>query len=370
MALRFLTFDMKTFQPTSEIPEVSEPSWTFEVNEAETITLTVPIATSQSALLVDPTLYDMPRCGLAIEDNGVLVAAGPLILRQYDFRQGTMTLTAKGIFEIMKRRVSFEDHKYDVPTSNNSPFPADNGFGWDQNAIIVYNMNRMQQTQGGYLNIDVSGVTSVGVKREYQVWAYNCKTYYEIMQDRANIIGGFDFRFFPRWKNSARNSEIEWALEIFYPPSGRVTNLVYQLGSNCDFESATVDGSQIAFKAYSIGEGTGNTNLVASSTNSQYVAADYLLETVDREHTDATLLATVSQYAQQARKRRMKQSNIPAIIIPFNQTNDFVIGDQCRVLADYGLYKVDEMCRIMKATANPKVGITKIEVSPLALNGN
>jgi len=146
--------------------------------------------------------------------------------------------------------------------------------------------------------------------------------------------------------------------------------LVFQLGSNCDFENATVDGSQIAFKAYSVGAGDGNSNLIGIDSDSQYIAADYLLEWVDREHTDVTQLVTANSYAQQARKRRMKESNIPSIVIPFSQITDMIVGDQCRVLANYGLYQVDEMARIMQITGTPKEGIAKLSVSPLSLNGN
>lgn len=373
MAWRFLTFDMKTFQPTSELPEVADPGIQYTINQPEQFSVTVPIQSTKAFYINDPTLFLMPNAGLAVEKDGVLIAAGPIRQHNYDFKGNTCTLTAHGIYREFEDRIY-----YDYGAIFNAQYavlpyvPAgDVGLGWDQAFIAKYFVDKLQSADHGWLNIDTSGIQSTNSGyRNYTIWGYQLKDYFAILQDRADIINGFDFRFTPRWKNSVRNSEIEWQFEIFYPPSGRPTNLTFQLGANCDFASATIDGNQIAYRAYSQGASQQNTTLIGMDQDTQYIAANRLLEYVDREHTDVNQIATANDYAQQARKRRMKPSNIPSINITIDDAAGIVIGDQCRIIADYGIYSLDETFRIMKMGLNPKTNIATLEVSPLALNGN
>lgn len=372
---RYLLFDMKTFTPTAELSEVGDPYYDEAINASGSAQVTIPF--NPSLGFADSTIeygfgyqdIHMPRAGLAIERNGTLVFAGPILMQTFNFATGALDLTANGIYEIMKRRICSTNHHF-VPATALSPWvpTAFVGIGWDQAWIVKHYIDKMQEQPNGYLNI-VNEHQTTGTYRVHQSLATDVKTFYDIIQDRANLIDGFDFKFTPRWKNGIRNEEIEWIFEIFYPPEGRDTELVFELGSNVDFSNMVVNGTEIAFGAYSIMESAGDIARVAFDESPSARAADYRLEIVDREHTDVKSVNTALLYAAMARSKKMKQSSIPSIIAPIELSNEFIIGDQVTIRAVWGLARLNERFRIMTFKVMPKPGIVEIAVAPLSNTG-
>lgn len=367
---KYLLFDMKTFGVIAELSEVGEPSFSEEINTSGSAKVTIPFGPSFG--FVDQVAYGftyvdikMPRAGLAIEQNGTLKFAGPITVETFDFDAGTLDLNANGLYEITKRRVCNTNHNFYPGTAFTPWVPAAYvGIGWDQAWIVKHYIDKMQEQDHGYLNI-VNEHQTTGIFRTHISFAVDTKTFHDIISDRAGLVNGFDFKFTPRWKNGIRNAEIEWIFEVFYPPSGRETELVFELGSNVDFGTLQVNGSEIAFGAYSIMENSGNSTNVGYSQDTAAMAADYRLEVVDREHTDVKDIATANVYATIARLKRNKESSVPTIVAPIALADEFIIGDQVRIRASWGLVQLDDMFRIMNFTVNPKQGIVSINVAPV-----
>lgn len=366
---------MKTFGVTAELTEVGNPEITETLNQSPTAKITIPFGPffgsgtgneGQSISYVD---IEMPRAGLAIEYNRNLVFAGPILAQTFDFKDDSLQLNALGIFEITKRRV-FAHHGVFQPNTATAPWvpTAYIGVGWDQAHIVKYFIDIMQTQDHGNLNI-VNEFQTTGVNRTYEVKATDLKDIYQIISDRAALINGFDFKFTPRWRNGIRNEEIEWLFEIFYPAEGRETELVFELGSNVDFNDMVVNGTEISFAAFSVMEANGNPALIGYDEDLAAIAADYRLDWVDREHTDVKNIDTADLYALLARIKRAKASKVPSLIAPLSLFEEFIIGDQVRIKANWGLAQLDDMFRIMQFTVRPKEGTVAINVAPLNLTG-
>lgn len=369
---RYLLFDMKTFSVIAELSEVGDPQITEVINSSGSAQVTIPFGPAFG--FVDQTDYGfgyvdikMPRAGLAVEHNGVLEFAGPVSVETFNFSSGGLDLSANGIFEIFKRRVSFTNHNF-VPTTAQTPWvpSAYVGIGWDQAWIVKHYIDKMQEQDHGYLNI-ANDFQTTGVFRTHHSFAVDLKTYADILHDRSSLVNGFDFKFTPRWKNGIRNEEIEWVFEIFYPPEGRETGLLFELGSNVDFQQLQVNGSQIVFGAYSIMENSGNVANVGFDENSAQRAADYRLEAVDREHTDVKSVTTANNYARITRLQRSKESSVPTIVAPIALADEFIVGDKVKIKASWGLVQFVPYieARIMNFTLRPKSGTVEINVAPI-----
>jgi len=361
---------MKYFSIIAELSEVGDPEITETINTSGSAKVSIPFGPAFG--FVDQTVYGfsyvdlkMPRAGLAIEKDGTLDFAGPINLQTANFDTGILDLNANGIYEIMKRRVPTTSHHF-IPASASVPYvpAAYVGIGWDQAWIAKLYIDMMQQQDGGYLNI-VNDFQTTGIFRTHQSFVTDLKTFYDIIGDRAGLINGFDFKFTPRWKDGIRNQEIEWIFEIFYPPEGRETGLLFELGSNVDFGSLQSNGSEIVFGSYSVMENSGNSANIGFDEDAAARAADYRLEWVDRDHTDVKDVNTADLYALIARLRRSKQSDIPSIVAPIALADEFIIGDQVRIKASWGLVQLDSMFRIMNFTLKPKEGTVSINVAPI-----
>lgn len=326
---RYLLMDAVTRTAQAELPVVNSARFSETLNAPGAFELTIPLIPPTGSSLT-PAMLAPPRAVIAFEKDDVLIWAGFIWTHAYDIAAGTMTLSGEGYQSVLRRRILRATKTYLAAS------------GWDQEEIAWDLIAYAQGQVGGNLGIVDKHAVS-GQLRDRTYYSYERKFIGQLIEQLAAVNGGFDFRFSPTW-TAGPNSTLEVDFLTTYPCYGRDVGLVWELGSNCQIPSASLDGTNLAFSVDALGQGMGELMPIATATNALAQSTFGLDDAVT--FGDITDVPTLTDHAKRRLARGSEPVVIPTVLVGSDQLGAFICGDQARVKADYGLLQLDGQFRI------------------------
>jgi hypothetical protein len=189
---RVIVGDFRTGRRLLDLPHTSL-RWEATRNRAETITATTPLTDPDVAALLLGSAGTPGKAYLAVIENDVVMAAGPIWTYTYDADAATITLSAAGMW-------SYWDHRYILPilAAGRSIVGADTTFtGWDLGTIAKKVVVQAWQWTGGQVPIAVES-DRVGTRERTYLGA-DLDNVGSVLQQLTEVENGPDIEFRPRW---------------------------------------------------------------------------------------------------------------------------------------------------------------------------
>lgn len=231
----------------------------------------------------------------------------------------------------------------------------------DQLAIARDLLTYAQAQAGGNLGVVIGAETS-GVLRDrtYESWAR--KNIGGAVEELAAVAGGFDFEPAAAWTGQ----KVAWTFRLHYPRRGRVTSLVWELGSNLEDLAEDVDSTRQANLVDAIGAGEGSAMILATATGAR--DGYPLLEAVV-PLKDVSVGATLQAHADLILKgTRLPLDRVPRALAsqrhPDTTLGAYGPGDTVALRAADGWIAVAQSARVMEvAVSVDREGAEAVEVA-------
>jgi hypothetical protein len=325
---RFLLFDAPTRQPVAELDVVGEVTFTEELNRVGSFTCSIPMDQPVNSPVTMSSITP-PRAVWAAEKDDVLVWAGFIWTHEYDDETGLITLGGGDYLSYLHRRrlratLNFVQQRQEV-------------IGWQ---LISY----VQSVESGFnLGIVDKSTPSVTLRDRTYYW-YERKDIGEALEQLAAVRGGFDFRLGPTWSNGP-NSDLVIEFTTVSPPVGRRTDIVLEAGSQINVPTATLDGTEMAYRVEAIGRGEGESTPMSDWFNSGLIAANLPLDKVI-QLGDVEQVSTLSDHAHAELQRSKWPIRLPRVkTTDADLINVFLLGDQVRYKYQRGIVQIDATYR-------------------------
>lgn len=318
----YVVADVRTGIVKEEIP-FSGVKWSRILNGAGGFSATIrsrhPKATK--------TNLDPARTFLYVLRGDVVVWAGIIwSVRQVD---GVLNIAGLSIWSYFRRRNIRHTLTY---TATN------------QLAIIRDILDYAQDQPGGDIGLVIGSETG-GPARDRTYPAYERKPVAEAIEQMADNIDGFDFSIETTLSGSTfTNTFVPW-----YPRRGRRSNNVWEVGVHCDVNDWELDGTKTANLMDALGEGDGDTMLIAAAADTALLETYPLLE-------DTVSYRDISVPENLAAKANTWLTNrrlpIAAVDVSLKQTRDtqvgsFIEGDEVQVRGSDGWVELDSWYRVI-----------------------
>lgn len=268
--------------------------------------------------------------GIYIERDGVIQWGGILWTTQADVGSNTLTLAGEGFLSYFRRRVIRANLVYSDEYQEN---------------IAAALIEHAQNVSGGDISVSTSTVSD-GFLRDRTYLADERKSVGEALEQLAAVNEGFDFAFSSSWNAD----EIETSFVTTYPNTGRVTEHVFEMGSNVSLLSQARDGTLVVTSSEAIGAGLADEAIIELASDEGMHSTYPRLEEV-QTFTDIRYRSTLQAHAS----LRLQRGSEPVQTIRLNVFSDtvpklgsYVVGDLVRVRGEHGLVSVDGTFRIME----------------------
>lgn len=284
-----LTGNITTFfQPSSG-------SWATTINDAGSIGVTVNLADPDLRALDLRNVASVGKSYLAVVENDVIMNAGPIWQHQYSKDDGTLQLTASGLW-------SYFDHRVLIPVlaAGQSPFDVESYYeGFSLQAIA----KRLVQQARTHTNGNVPVVLPVEVTgsetREYQ--GADLGLVGDALRDLTSVENGPEIDFAPRWRTN--RSGIEWVLNIGTPTqpqlSGQITHVWDYSVPHGTVSGLTVtkDGAKLSGRGWAASGASTSGNMISVYTNQNMLSQGYPLLEVVEASKDVDEQSDLDKYA-------------------------------------------------------------------------
>jgi hypothetical protein len=271
------------------------------------------------------------QVSLWVERDGVIVWGGILWTSDADIDAGTITYAGEGWHSYFRRRVLRARKVY---------------VQQDQTTQIAKNLiDYAQSFLGGSISVDTSGVQATGVLRDRTYESYERKNIGEAVDQLAAVENGFDFRY-----DSAYTTGGDLSVRFLtsYPPTGRHTEIVLEVGKQLAALGIKTDGTSLATNVDAIGAGEGDIKLLATVSDPGLLGVYPMLDDVV-SFTDVSVQATLTGHA----RKRLSQGASP-VVIPSVEWDpslepvigSFLAGDIVTVRGGVGIAQLDSLFRI------------------------
>lgn len=250
----------------------------------------LPLTDPLTRVAVDiPNLLIPGRSFLAYEEDGIILAAGPIWSDDYDFDSGRYTLNAAGL-------LSYFDYRYVLPVLTGGQLPADVTSTWTT-SLRTMAKRLVEQCQ--------AWSPSLPIVFESDVAGSNVRTYpgsdmmrvRDALTNLSNVQGGPDIVFRPEWADS---THVQWRLVTGDPlltQSGhRHTWVTTVPGSSVKGVSIQRDATVLSGWDYE----SGDAGLGAVAADSTLTTAGYPLFQTRTARPSVILQSTVQDYADAA----------------------------------------------------------------------
>ncbi|MFD9904793.1 hypothetical protein [Streptomyces sp. NPDC059063] len=235
--------DMKTGNVVRPLP-ITGVSFTHTLNDTGAATVGIPLFAPEA----DPESLIPGVSGLVVLREGAPVWGGILWTLSADIAAGTLTLNASGFHSHYKAR----------------HFVA----GWTarstEQATILKDWFAYCNTANG-IGTDASGLKPTGHKRTRLWTRYELKNVAEAVEELADNLGGFNFRYETYWKTPGKQIGNRFVIadRAGVPTAHRLTHR-----ANCNVTRVSYDSTALATTAYAVGADPGNGGkLVAGKVN-------------------------------------------------------------------------------------------------------
>lgn len=323
--------------------------------ESDPARLTLPLVGGGSVDL-DPNINLINRetvspakTAVWFERDGVLQYGGILWTARADIGANTLELAGEGYHSYWRRR----------HLVNNTTYTA-----VDQHTIAKNLIDTAQAVPDGTIGVAVSTLTS-GRTRDRTWRAYERKNLGEAIEQLADVDGGFDWRYDFAYNTGTPTG----TLNFTYPATGRRTQHVFEVGTNCSMLSYEEDGTSICNYVDALGAGEGDDHLIATAANAPLIGPYPVLEDVI-SFTDVRDWWTLIDHAN----RRLARGAGPIRRVGLDTFPDvdptlgsYIVGDQVTVRADHGWVQLDDWMRIVEMTVTISGGAEAINLSMAGL---
>lgn len=349
MQWRYLLADIPTLTPVAEL-EVNSRSFGEVLNSPGSFRATISLDDAPPGVDRDSLLP--PDAAFLVELEGRLMFAGPVLGAVVDLADGTLELSGEGWHNLMRRRFISIDLTY---TNVEQITIAKNLINYAQDGMWT----------NGHVGIDTSLAADTGILRTRPYYGHELPSIGEEVERLAQVIGGFDFRYEPRWVDGTTPREFELKWLTRYPATGRLTDIVLADGDTCVCRELNVQGPDIAYVIRAVGAGEGPTAVRATATNIPMLQAHYMVErTISM--TDVSVQATLQAHADTELRRASLPLVVPRVEVDSTMLGVFEIGDRVRFRMERGLWVEDSDYRIVGWDC-PDEDTVELTLSPLGL---
>ncbi|GAA0660340.1 hypothetical protein GCM10010193_09100 [Kitasatospora atroaurantiaca] len=301
---------LRTGTVVAQLP-VTGISFTETLNAAGAAQVGIPLSCPQA----DPTSLYAGGSGLVVTRDDEPVWGGILWNLAADLAAGTLTLGASGYHSHYKGR-NLAD-----------------GFAvvdWDIADILKAWLNRPNA-----VGTDLSAVMPTGRKRTRQWTKYELKNVADSVEELADNIGGYNFRYESYWIDRGKTLGNRFLIS---DRSGSPNPHVLTHRENCNVTSVTYDSTALATTAYAVGADNGaGEKLVGISSNTD-LGTRIPTKNIVTTYSDVKETQTLILKAQATVNAGMAPVAIPSLTLypDMFRPQDFVPGDACTVSADSG----------------------------------
>lgn len=287
-----------------------------------------------------------------VERDGVILWGGPLLATwEADLDAGTGTLRGEGWHSYVRRRVLRQTITYTHQ---------------DQTLIAADLVGRTQ-TAGQTPVIDTSGVQRSDVFRDRTYNGFERPYIGQLIEDLSGVVNGFDFRYESTWDSGA----IATRFLTSFPNTGRLTNLVFEVGRGVSAETISVDATSLATHVDAVGAGEGDAGLRVTVANAASLGVYPLLDDV-LSATDVSVAETLDSQARRRLARVSAPVTLPEITVDPGAEptiGSYIPGDVVTIRGGYGLASVDGRYRIVGIAGEADdTGRESVRLTPATLD--
>ncbi|CUW30080.1 hypothetical protein [Streptomyces reticuli] len=304
--------NLKTGSVVARLP-VTGISFTHTLNAAGTATVGIPLFAPEA----DPAVLSPGISGLVIVRDGAPVWGGIIWTASADIAAGTLTLGASGYHSHYKGRIFVNGwtartvEQADLLKAWFAYFNADNGIGTATDAI-----------------------KPTGAKRT-TVWTrYELKNAGEAIEELADNINGFNFRYVPYWVTP--NVKVGHRFVMTSRSGSSTRTLTHRV--TCDVTRVGYDSTALCTVAYATGADKGNGEKLVGIFENTELATRMPERVTVGTYQDVKETQTLIGKAQATVNAGSAPAAIPELTLYPGQYGplDFVPGDYVAVDADAG----------------------------------
>lgn len=309
-----LQTNLKSGEVVARLPTTGI-AYTETLNDAGTAQIGIPLNCPEA----DPTRLFAGGSGLVVVRDREPVWGGILWTLAADLVAGTLSLGASGWHSHYKGR-NFAD-------------------GFDAQDWDIADLLKTWLYRTNSVNTDFSELKATGRKRSRQWTKYELKNVAEAIEQMADNIGGFNFRYQTFWKDPGKSVGNRFLIS---DRAGADTRHFLTHRESCDIRSVTYDSTALATAAYAVGADNGaGEKLVGIASNAELIER-IPTKNVVATYSDVKETENLLTKAQATINAGRAPVAIPTLTLyPGARPQDYVPGDVCNVAADAGYVAMD-----------------------------
>ncbi|WP_416394229.1 MULTISPECIES: hypothetical protein [unclassified Curtobacterium] len=269
-----LTGNVSTFlQPQSG-------SWETTINEAGSLSITVTLRDPDVRMLNLPNAATVGKSYLAVAENDTIMNAGPIWQHQYSKDDGTLQLTASGMW-------SYFDHRVLLPVLAAGQTPLDVETYYENVSLQTIAKRLVQQAQqhtNGNVPVILPAEVAGTETREYQ--GADLSLVGDALEDLTSVENGPEIDFMPRWR--ADRLGIEWLMRVGTPSAPQLSSQSTYVWDYSTRQpsikglTVTRNGSRVTGRGWAASGSSSDATMFSTYTNSSLLNQGYpLLEVVE-----------------------------------------------------------------------------------------
>lgn len=290
---------------------VTALSYTDTLNQAGTAQVAMPLVCPEA----DPEVLYAGGSGLVVVRDGTPVWGGILWALDADLAAGTLTLSASGYHSHYKGRTF--------------------SMGESVTGLDIASCLKRWLAVGNGIGTDTSQLQPTGRKRTRSWTRSELKNRAEAVEDLADDIGGFVFRYVPYWADGRTRVGNRLVIADRPAPS---SGLVLEHGLNCSVSRVSYDSSALATAAYALGADNGAGEKLAGLATNPALAARMPDKAIVETYQDVKETATLVRKAQAVINAGSAPVAIPQVTLHPGEfgPDQLAPGDVCSVRVDSG----------------------------------
>lgn len=329
---RFLLSDLLTGDLIGELP-LSKADYSFTLNAPGAFKGSMPLEYAVDGVTVwDRASIEPAQNAIYVERDGRIMWGGILWSVDADVGGGSLDLAGQGFMSYFRHRVLKQSRFY---------------WQWDRALIVKDLLDKTQAVNGGDIGIDTSTLTSCGSTVSWLSFdGAERKVIADIIDDMAEEEErGFDWGFRTGWDSGS----IATTAFVNYPASGRRTDHVFELGTNCELFGVSVDATDMATSIDVTGAGDGSRTSIGSAADASAIGVYPVLDHVESA-TDVSSVYRLRRKALRTLTARRRPLTVPKLrtygdVVPV--LGSYEVGDRIRVRGEYGWLDLDDTYRIV-----------------------